>query len=584
MSRGMPDTKRAPWAPSMISPAIFLNAMVPIRRAAAFLFRRNGRLGVSEAAFLHPNGAAVGSDPGVKRTALQPVYASEPPPAIIYLFLLVYNAAFVVVAVAIARERMLWCDELITHYIGTLPGFSDVWSALLTGGDGTPPLYYAIVRSSLAVFGVSDLSLRLPSMLGFVVASLCLFRFVSLRLPAAYGVLAASFLGISGYFYYATEARSYALVLGFSALALCCWQAAAEHRRRVASILGLWLALAAAIGCHYYAVLVLFPLALGEAVRTARTRRIDVWVWGALVGALLPLVFVLPHVEALAKLSADFLSPPTWRALMSFWIPICLGAAAGFLIIYGTIGVGRVLAIVGIVRPHRPADPDNRSRFAITMPPHEFAAALGFFLIPGAGFLLAIAATGAFIDRYVLPGVLGAAILFAVGAYQVVKFRFRVLVIAATCLFFVFLGIERVQFLMASMERDSFQSVVAMLQSAETTDELPIVVNEVSEFMQLWHYGPPELASRLVYLVDPPEARAFRGSLNTEVVMRDMVGSHFHAKVEEFGTFVVSHQRFFLYAGRNGERWLESALAWDRFNYRLVSRVDGGLPLFIADR
>src|SRR5262249_41637938 len=148
--------------------------------------------------------------------------------------------------------------------------------------DQTPPLPFLITRAALALFGANDVAIRLPEVIGFWVMGICLFLFVSRRAPAVYGFLAMLFPLVTGAYQYAYEARSYGLVLGFSGLALICWQSAAGKSRRLLPLIVLALSLAAALSCHYYSAFVFLALAFGETVRSISRRRLDFPIWCAL--------------------------------------------------------------------------------------------------------------------------------------------------------------------------------------------------------------------------------------------------------------------------------------------------------------
>ncbi len=77
-----------------------------------------------------------------------------------------------------AARKLLWNDELYSYYVATQPTMRDVWGALSAGGEQTPPLFYAITRASFWLFGVNNLSIRLPEMLAFWMTSACLYVYV----------------------------------------------------------------------------------------------------------------------------------------------------------------------------------------------------------------------------------------------------------------------------------------------------------------------------------------------------------------------------------------------------------------------
>src|SRR5262249_54774840 len=149
------------------------------------------------------------------------------------------------VTCVLASYKLLFNDELYTLYISRVSRMSDIWAALMTGGEQTLSLLYWITRGMLAIFGENPLAIRLPEVIGYWVMSICLFSFVSRRAPAVYGFLAMLFPLVTEAYIYAYEARSYALVLGFMGLALLCWQSTAAERRLL-PLAGLAMSLAAA--------------------------------------------------------------------------------------------------------------------------------------------------------------------------------------------------------------------------------------------------------------------------------------------------------------------------------------------------
>src|SRR5262245_6652550 len=141
------------------------------------------------------------------------------------------SALYLIVVGLSAAQKQLENDELFTLYISRLPSMGEVWSALLTGAEQLPPFFYVLTRASLSLFGESQLTLRLPAVVGVWVMGLCLYRFVSKRSTALYGLIAMLFALTTNACYYAFEARPYGLILGFSGIALLCWQSFLEERR-----------------------------------------------------------------------------------------------------------------------------------------------------------------------------------------------------------------------------------------------------------------------------------------------------------------------------------------------------------------
>src|SRR5262249_42181003 len=141
--------------------------------------------------------------------------------------------------------KPLWHDETFTHYLARLHTPSELWSALRTGADLNPPLYHVLAQVSQALFGENPTALRLPSILGFWVMCVCLFRSVGRWCPPVTAWSALLWPLLTGAYEYAYEARPYGLLLGWTGLAFWFWQSATGQGRRSFALLGLALALGA---------------------------------------------------------------------------------------------------------------------------------------------------------------------------------------------------------------------------------------------------------------------------------------------------------------------------------------------------
>ena len=452
--------------------------------------------------------------------------------------LFIYVVLLLAGTLVIAARRPLWSDELYTYYIATLPSFSNIWSALLTGHEQIPLGFYAIERLSWGVFGLNSVALRLPAVLGCLVMSLALFKFVSRRLSPAYGLLASVFPMTTSAFTYAREARPYGLELAFAALALVCWQQATESNNRLLALIGLWLSFVAAISCHYYGILLVLPLAFGELIRTIAQRRIDFGIWSCFVGSTLPLLLMLPLILSGAKLSGNFWAQPHWTDIASFYQNLI---AAGIPSLVAVVTVGVVAS-----RFWRPVPATDSFNADAAFPSHEQGAIIGFIALPLAGVLLAKLVTHAFTDRYVLAAVVGLSILFAQTMHKMLRGEFRVAAMVAPLLlaWFGFLEVQEVR--SAEHVRQSLEGSTTLLQSADK-EGLPIVAAELHTFIELSHYSQPDIASHLVYLTDPSMAQQFLGFGSLDSAMLELVGPWFHMRVVPFHQFVDAKAPFLLY-------------------------------------
>ncbi|MBT9557708.1 MAG: glycosyltransferase family 39 protein [Myxococcales bacterium] len=147
----------------------------------------------------------------------------------------------------------LWLDEACTAHFATLP-WPEFWASF--AHESHPPLYYAAVRGSIALFGLEPWALRLPSWIAATLGSVAI-GLLGARLGGLRGALTASVMATLAPIasYYAVEARPYAMAAGLCACFFATWEAALRTRRTGWTALTALLGLAAAMS-HYYAMLV----------------------------------------------------------------------------------------------------------------------------------------------------------------------------------------------------------------------------------------------------------------------------------------------------------------------------------------
>ena len=495
------------------------------------------------------------------------------------LLLCAFSSVYFLTTCALATQKPMWNDELFTFYISRLPSTSDIWSAVLTGGEQIPPVFHIITRISMFLFGVNELATRIPEVVGFWVMSLCLFWFVSKRTSSLYGLAAMLFPLMTEAYYYAYEARPYGIVLGFAGLSLVCWQSAAAGRHRKLSLIGLALSLGAAVLNHYYAVLLFVPLAIGETARSIPLRRLDLSIWTALGSGMPPLLLFLPLIQRATIHSSTFWSQPQWNRFFEFYYFLLAPT------LFTLLALLALSAVCSVVRPTLYKNYGYNSRFA---PPfYEIVAALGFLSLPVIGFVLAKLFTGALTHRYVLPSIIGFSILFAFAAYSLLNGRAIMgsMLVVSLCCGFVLL--ERRTFLSLADEHLRQSRTYEFLRS-DSENKLPIVASDLGTFMQLSHYGPRDIASRLVYLADPEASLRHLGHNSVDRGILDLK-PWFPLKIESYRPYIDSQRRLLVYVRgyMNNQRldfkWLLSELGTIHWQIELRNRNQDGI-LFLVTR
>jgi Dolichyl-phosphate-mannose-protein mannosyltransferase len=464
----------------------------------------------------------------------------------------------------LASRKLMWNDELYTFYIARLPSMSDVWSALATGAEQIPPFFYVVTRASLALFGVSPLAMRVPEVLGFWVMCLCLFLFVSKRSSALDGCIAMLFPLVTRAYYYAYEARPYGLVLGLCSLSLLCWQTATRGRPRKFWLMGLAVSAAAAVASHYYAVLLFIPLALGEAVRAHSLRRLDLPMWIAFGCALTPVLLFFSLLGQARIYSATFWAHPSWAALVEFYHSLLDPALLPLV---------AMLLLSALSSPSYPSNRHAGNHPSRSGPHvHEIAAAFGFIAMPAVALVLAIMLTGAFAERYALPAVIGFSMLFTFASCRLVDGRpiMGLALVAVFCGGFVLMQLSNVQYVLATAQN---QASTCQLIQSKSENNLPVVAADAHVFMMLTRYTPQDLASRLVYLADPEASRQYLGHATIEQGLLDL-RPWFPLKVEEYNTYIATHQRFLVYAD---VRYINGKIS--NFHWLLPKLIDSNMDV-----
>jgi hypothetical protein len=448
-----------------------------------------------------------------------------------------------------------WFDELFTFHMAPLPDFGTIWLALSKGVDLQPPLFQLTTAAAQKLFGSSEVATRLPALAGYLLMTVCLYLFVRRRTNALYGCVAALFPAVTEAFRYSYEARPYGLVLGFSALALLCWQQAISagtgvHRKL--GLVGLWLSLSLAVSFHYYAVLVFIPIAIGEAVRVLQRRTLDIPVAvAAVLGGLVAIVY-LPLIRGAVAVHSDhFWSPVTLRftydAFQSALFPAAVPMAFCFVALYLLHWLDRL------------TEPSAATGTGLTVA--ETGACLGFILLPVFGYLMGRAITHMMTDRYVLSLVIGFAVLFACALYRATGGRAIAALALAAILGGTFVG----RHITRPQAPNDYSTLKLPLQDRD----LPLVMASALDFVPQLYYGNPDVRSRLV-CVDL--AAHYHG---VDAVDRAVLiaAPAFHWPVMRYGEFARKHPRFFLLS-RPSANWIAAKLQADGAAVELASSQD----------
>ncbi len=119
--------------------------------------------------------------------------------------------------------QSFWYDELVTAATASYTNFIDFLAHFLTG-DVHPPLYYAFLHYWIKLFGSSETAFRLPSALAGILTVFVMYFFSKKLFDKYTAAIAAILTSLSGTaIYFSQEARSYSLLILFSAITTFLW-------------------------------------------------------------------------------------------------------------------------------------------------------------------------------------------------------------------------------------------------------------------------------------------------------------------------------------------------------------------------
>ncbi len=464
-----------------------------------------------------------------------------------------------------ASEKYFWYDEFFTLYLSRLPTVS-LWDALKHGADFNPPLLYLLTKASQSIFGPGLLGTRMPEIIGFWVMCLCLFQFVNRRTGPVAGAVAMLLPMLTGAFYYAYEARPFAIILGCCGLALVCWQRALDAPRRGRWLTGFSFALLAAFMLHCYALLIVVPFALSEVFRTIRSKHIDWPMWIAQIAPVVPAVLTyiaLLHAYGRLSKNTNFarLFAPDRAQIGNFYL-FLLAPCVLILLLAG------ILLALARMREWAGNEPPRRK---VNASAPEIVLAICFIALPIFGVVLAELVHGPFFARYFLSATVGVCLLagLAAGARHRTNWVAITLAITISCtvgLQFALLlrhrnegwydpVIEPSSGLPISTTPGKPLESYSLLPSSKDPN-LPVLVVGPLDFLTLVHYRPA-LAPRLYYLAGGKDDFFYEGYRNFRQWCFDKYNDPLIAS-EALG----SGHEFLVYGGIGGLTKLSSFLRY----------------------
>src|SRR5579864_1780161 len=445
------------------------------------------------------------------------------------------SVLYFAVTLALSSIKVIWPDEFITLYISKLGNVHSILHTLSREADPNPPLKDLLVIASRKLLGEGALALRWPGMLARWAGLLALYAFLRRRVPPVYAAAGALFF-MAAAFDYSFKGRSYALVLGFSALSLLAWQRTVEGIHKSWSAVGLAVALAAGLASHYFAVLAFFPIAAGELLRDVRLRKVEWRVWIAMAVAASTLFVYLPLIN---KAVATF-RPYAWNKVR-------LGAIADSYLEMVEWVLWPALPVlgIGIISWYRKK---SSSRPAV-LPQHEAFAAFVLMSYPFLAYVTARLHGGMLSPQFVIPMCYGFAIAVPAAAYSSLRKRaWAGLVVVATLVGWVFAR----EGVVARMYCDQRLALNRIIETLPATSA--IAVTDFLLILPLHYYAPRAIAAHIFSSVDFDAIRQYKKEDSPEQHLWNGRGWIYPVPILPLNAFASSHNSYVLAAP--GSNWL----------------------------
>lgn len=482
-----------------------------------------------------------------------------------------------------ASIRPFWYDELLTFYLSGLHSFSLLWRALSAGVDATPPGYFVIVRLARMVPGNPLVTLRLPSILGYILTLLGVYWFARKRLSALAALTAVLLIALSPFRGYAVEARPYALLVGFLTIAAVLWQKL-DERWFMTPLFAVSLALA--VACHTLAVMAISVFGMAELTWTFLSRRIRWGFWAACLFATGPFFLSLPLLLNFRRIfGKSFWSRAHWSWLgATYYLYLRLGEYVLVL----TVLLGIVIGTSLLLALRNSGDETVEHDFALP----ELVLIGGFVFYPALLVVLTTLLKAGYVPRYGWPAIFG----LVLGLIYLLRSTWAASPRLLMALLIVFTGLSIDDFPRASSTthytplgidtptltpagvEERWTRLDALRRDQPST---PVVIADCHHYLEAVQYSPPALRGRLVEVFDNNDAIRLVGTADGETEDR-LLAQFVPLQVEDLTSFESEHRQFILYSGGLFD-WLTRYLIEQKYHLTLLAQDDDNM-IYIVER
>lgn len=510
---------------------------------------------------------------GSRHASLREAFTSSTDRRNDLLILLLLCATVFVLCCLRGATKPFWFDEVASAHIAAAPTWHDTLqrSRLV---DLHPPLEPLLVRTCFLIFGPHEFAGHLPSVLALTIAVGSLFLFLRRRVSVPYALFGALLpLCNADVFAYATEARSYGLLLGAVCVAVLAYDTLLSGRHLVLARVLLALSLTAVLQAHLFGTFAAAAFVLAEVVRTVRLRRFD---WRTWVAILLPWISCLTYIPLLRIQAAGHGSPMVYEQQNR------TSLKKGILFFHQTLylPIAPLIKIVALVLLCVRFFPTRTFRRFFGLD-SELGVLLGVLLAFPilVTVLLRVRAPGSgFFPRYAIPAVCPAFLLLTgLIAWRAGEDRRVALLFLAAVLVGCAVTLAEVPHAVATVARNGLFGAPPGLANTGGVDRIcpgiPLVLNDALEFLEADFRLGPQIEPRMVYLTDPAASLRLEHENATEAVngMSRAFETPHHVQLPQ--PFLTEHPDFLLLIKPHHTGWLADALTEEHARMQSLGKV-----------
>ena len=470
-------------------------------------------------------------------------------------------------------HKQLWLDEIFTIIVSSQPDLHHFAAAM--PAEGNPPLNTFLTRLVIKVFGISQITVRLVPLAGFLTAVTGVYIFVRREAGRGFGIFAVLLAVLGPVWQYSYEARPYGVLLAMFMVALVGWQTATHiqdsdlDRSRIPALFCMAVGILGCAFSHYIGLIEIgVPLLVGEAVRTYLRRRVD---WPLVLtglccsSSLLLIVPMMKRTHDIVIARSTILQPPLtlhkvldyFKYAVTSWPQVMDNRIVLFAIVVAFVTWSPARKRLSLYASNKSAAPART---------HVLWACFAASLLIPITWLAMFLGRGWYFCRYGIAAALGIVLWFCLLLARR-KIRLPELVT-------VLLVIVAAQYLHEFEHEFRASPTTAASEAGELIkdypSDLPVVVTDSMAYPTLWWYASVAEKPRIVFLGEPGSTDLLTAGLMSEK-------PYFHAPILDFDSFTNQTSHFLLEVYVGGPQGICNLLKKEGFAMKMVASRDGAM-------